>query len=85
MGINYGGLLSELFFSRLSDSHTGLEAKPLSDPHSLEAADHGKSQSQALLLPPLLIKVCNRCSPLPTALSHCMLIQQHKGACGRAL
>lgn len=48
MGISYGGLLSELFFSRLSESHTGLEAKPLSDPHSLEAADHGKSQSQAL-------------------------------------
>lgn len=37
-GISYGGLLSEVPFSKLNESHTCLEAKPLSDSHSLERA-----------------------------------------------
>lgn len=48
--------LSQFLFSKLNESIASLEARHLSDLQSLEAADLGKSHSQALLWPP----------PLPT-------------------
>lgn len=55
-GINCDRLLSQFLFSKLNESIASLEARHLSYLQSLEAADLGKSHSQALLWPP----------PLPT-------------------